>query len=171
MALASGVRYRYKGKIISAGEAARYNNLRNAKKFITTEYVYKGQADSLRRGYKKPLDAQVSEALAKSRSEAKAKRKDRAPTKAEARRIQAEKKEKQGEQRRAVRFAEDIAELAEREDIDIADALDRVGFDSDDWGYYDAEDMAGLARDYIDFGDEYFDFDMSDLEREDDRKS
>lgn len=166
----AGVRYRYKGVYISAANAARYNNLRNAAKFITTEFTYNGKSDIARRGYKKPVEKQVIVAIGKSRADAAGKRKAFEPKKEDLRRAEREKKEKAREERTAARFAEHVAEVAEREDIDVADALDAVGFDPGEWGYHDAADMEAMARDTLDFGEEFFDFNMVDLEADDDDK-
>jgi hypothetical protein len=162
----SGVRYRYKGRFISALKATRLNNLRNVKKLITTAYTFEGKASHTRKGYKKPLNQVMGEALAKERGKAEKKRSE-GLGRVKASRAERQKEAYGRERRRAAAIAEDAAKKASREDISIGEALDEMEFDSGGFDFFSAEDIERFADEFIEQGEEYFDFDMTDLENED----
>ncbi|MFA5430364.1 MAG: hypothetical protein WC329_04325 [Candidatus Omnitrophota bacterium] len=107
------------------------------------------------------MDALIERAIAKDREKAAARR-AAGRTKQE-KKIDAIKREEAAIVRDYGRRA---ARLAEEEDEDIDDALDALGFDGDDFRFYDYEDAAGFAREALDYGDEILDFEMYDLEDE-----
>ena len=167
--MAAGVRYRYKGKFVSASKAARLGNLPSTKKFLTSEYTFKGKASTQRKGYHKAMESLVREALKKSRKEAAVKRIEREPSRRQAQAKARRAADKHSEQLHALDIAERAAKLASRDDIDIADAIDRLAsrssYEPREFDYFDSGDIVSFASYYIDYGDSFFD--LADLENED----
>lgn len=169
--MASGVRYRYKGHFISAAKAQKLANLSHVKEKIKTEYVYKGKSDRSYPEYKKPVAKLVSDALKTSRQASEAKRAERSKSYKEAARERAERAAWKAEEARAHSVAVEAAKLAEDEDIGIEEALDSLGFDEDDYDHTSYDDIVRMTDDYFSEGEEFFEFEMADLESEDKYKS
>jgi hypothetical protein len=169
----SGVRYRYKGKFVSRDKAIRLGNLPNTKKYLTSEYNTPKPQDRSHRtgghaykGYKRPVQALVSEALKRDRGKAQKKIKDALGPK-QAAKERRERARYETEQRKAADIAERAVTIAERDDISIGESIERTGFEDGDLESFDFAAIEAMAADYIDYGEEFFDFDMVDLEDED----
>lgn len=163
-----GARYRYKGHFISAGQAARYANLKNASKYLTTEYTFAGRSDHVHKGYKPSIEKLMAHAMAEQRART---RPDLTP--AQQRKITREREAKRDEEKRLVDISRRAARRMEDEDIGEDEALDDL-FDPDSFEHYSYDDAAAFTDRYYSegesFGDE-FEFDMADLEIEGERIS
>jgi hypothetical protein len=171
--MADGVRYRYKGHFISQLKAQRIANLPAAKKYLSSEYTFKNKADAIRKGYQKPVAALLGEAISKSRKSAAIKRAE--PERKTGKQLRAEAAKRVDRrliESKILSYAREAAELAEEEDIDIASALDSMAGERGGYFIGDYFDSIGdSARGIIDYGEGAFDFDMEDLEGEEDRIS
>jgi hypothetical protein len=159
--MASSVRYRYKGLFVSEAKARKIQNLQNAKKFLTTETVKPDRkTDRVSRGFKESIEKQVLKAIAKDRSKAEEKR---------AMAAQARVKEmRRDETPEMIEIARDIARIASENDISIEEAADVSGYDPDDFDTFGPDDIFSAAHEMADYGGELFDFEMADLEEEED---
>ena len=169
--MANGVRYRYKGKFISTAKAAKLGNLPSTKKFLKSEYTLDNKRTTERRGYHKSVDRLVKDSLKKSRGEAREKRRERAPSRQELRKQERERRAYARETDKARAMAREAAKIADTDDISISDAMDRIADVWGDFDFYTPDDIETFGQEYIDYGDGYFDFDLVDLERDEDRKS
>jgi len=164
--MTAGVRYRYKGHYVSRLDAARIGNLPRAKKFLVTEYIYKGKAESPRKGYRKPIEIAVKEALQQTRREAEIKRLVKARTYRQAAKERRERFLWQREQAKARQWASEAAELAMKADVSIEVALDSMEYNPEDWDSIGIDSLIEMAESYLEEGESFFDFEMSDLESE-----
>jgi hypothetical protein len=162
--MASEIRYRYKGKFITALKAQRIANLKTAKKFLKTEYLYKGKADVSRKGYAKPVSKLVRDALRKGEQAAveKLKAKSRNYKVAESERRKRAKWKM--ENARARQLAADAVELIESADIPIQEALDRLAYDPAEYPGTSPEEIESMIEIAMDIDIAGLDFNMTDLE-------
>jgi hypothetical protein len=171
--MAGGVRYRYKGSFISAAKAQKISNLKNATKFLTSEYTYKNKGGIQREGYHKPVERLVAEAIKAGRDKAITRRFEQVPVSYKDKaKIVRRKVDKKLHDSKVLSLARDAAKIAEEEDVDIATALDSMMGEREDRfirDYY--EDIAEPAQGALDYGDEVIYFDMEDLEEEAERIS
>lgn len=167
--MAAGIRYRYKGRFVSEGKAARLANLKNASKYLTTEYTTPQRKTSrLDSGYKAPLEKRIARAIAADRQAAADKHRQRAKTAADYRRKERERSKRVIEQRRYQDSVRRVAEYADREDISVPEALDQIGFPTEKFEAHTVDEFIESAEDYLDYEEALFDFDMIDLEDESD---
>ena len=163
--MASGVRYRYKGKFISAAKAAKIGNLQHAKSYLKSSYPIKGKASKEYTGYKKAVAVQVREAIREGRQ--KAERKIAERVRPEQLRIaRKHKRDFIRETRRAADWARKTARYALEENIDIGDALDDLGFDEAGFQFFDYGEMESAVSGYMEMGADFFEFEMADLDDE-----
>ncbi len=153
--MASGTRYRYKGHFISASKAARLHNLKHAKKYLSTEYTFKGKADSIRKGYLLPIETRVARAI---------KHDFPTPIVKLTKKQQSKLEQKRFETIRLQRDAKRIVQKADFENTSLEDAADSE-FDPDSYSFYDFNDVMDLASGF-ESDIEALDFTMSNLEQD-----
>ena len=158
--MAAGVRYRYKGKFISHAKAQKISNLKSASKFITTEYTGRDKkADTIRRGYKEPIERAIKKAI---------ERKEIAPVLSpDDKKIIRRQKERDVRERH---IARQIAEIAEGEDISIEEAMDSFADDIEGW-FLDTDRIKRFSEAILEEGEIVLEFELTDLEGEEKRWS
>lgn len=170
------VRYRYKGHYISASKAASLNNLKNASKFISTEYPIGRKSEVTHKGYQPSMEVQLSRAMRKGREEAEQRRaqKARELTPHERKRQAKERIDRRIDESKVLSYARDVAKIAREEDISVEEAMDSL-HEADEYAAPFLEDhsdeIESAASGIGEYGEEAYDYDMIDLEREEDRKS
>jgi predicted Zn-dependent protease len=169
--MASGVRYRYNGSFVSAAKAQRLANLPNTRSKVTTEYVVSGAKSTVRRGYALSVEKQVAAALKASRVQAEEKRAEKAPSKKELERQRRYEEQRKEEQRKVIDLAEEADRYATKHDVSVEEALEALGYEEGDFDFYSTDDILGYISTYQDMGEDAFDFDMTDLEQDEDRIS
>ena len=153
----SDFKYRYKGKFVSASKAASLANLKNASKFLTSENYWKGKQETIRKGYWPSIEKTVKKALEHPPLPHKP------ITPQQQARIEKSRTEKKHEREHLKDVAEKIIRRAEREDIDFEEAADEY-FEPDDFRHFTYEDLMQMTEEVFERGEEFFDFDMEDLE-------
>jgi hypothetical protein len=151
----SELHYRYKGRFVSKEDAKRLSHLPATKKALTTE-IRHGDIKRAKQGYEISIEDQTLAALAAERQKS-------------AERYKATRTEKAREAERLSleRLSKAAARQAADEDISIEEALDAQGFEPDNFEYFGFEEAESLAEGFLDEGEGFFDFDIVDLEADD----